>query len=101
MSENSSARTWVIAEDSDDTIRGKRSVMPPGWMPEPCKVTPPSIAVSAIALTFGCDMSGYTQPMGVTTFLPDRRMALTSSSLATSGLYMTQSASSASTSSML
>ena len=44
MSENSSARMWVIAEDSDDTISGKRSVIPPGWIPEPCRVTPPSIA---------------------------------------------------------
>ena len=45
--------------------------------------------------------SGYTQPTGVTTFLPDRRIATTSSSLGTNGLYMTQSASNASSSSML
>ena len=49
MSENSSARTWVMADDSDDTINGNRSVMPPGWMPEPCSVTPPSTAASTIA----------------------------------------------------
>src|SRR6202790_3527866 len=97
MSENSSARMWVIAEDSDDTISGKRSVIAAGWMPERCRVTPPSIAAWAIALTFGWVRSGYTQPIGVTTFLPERRIALTSSSLATRGLYMTQSASTAGT----
>ena len=43
--------------------------------------------------------SGYTQPTGVTTFLPDRKIATTSSSLGISGLYMTQSASRARTSS--
>src|ERR1700683_1094582 len=101
MSENSSARTWVTAEDSDEIISGNRSVMPPGWMPDPCSVTPPATAASAIALTAGLLRSGYTQPTGVTTFLPDRRMATTSSSLGISGLYTTQSASSANTSSML
>src|ERR1700684_2835525 len=38
MSENSSARTWVIADERDDTISGNRSVMPPGWMHDPCRV---------------------------------------------------------------
>src|SRR3984893_2109496 len=101
MSENSSARTWVTAEDSDEIISGNRSVMPPGWIPDPCSVTPPSSAASAIALTAGLLRSGYTQPTGVTTFLPDRKIATTSSSLGTSGLYTTQSASVASTSSTL
>src|SRR6202044_584300 len=101
MSENSSARTWVTAEDSDEIISGNRSVMPPGWMPDPCSVTPPATAASATALTAGLLRSGYTQPTGVTTFFPDRRMATTSSSLGISGLYTTQSASRASTSSLL
>ena len=38
MSLNSSARTCVMRDDSADTISGKRSVMPPGWMPVPCSV---------------------------------------------------------------
>ena len=50
MSENSSARTWVTADESDDSMSGNRSVMPPGWIPEPCSVTPPSTAASAIGL---------------------------------------------------
>src|SRR5271168_867357 len=101
MSENSSARTWVTADDSEDTMSGNRSVMPPGWIPDPCRVTPASSAASAMALWRGLLRSGYTQPTGVTTFLPDRKIATTSSSLGTSGLYMTQSASNASRSSML
>ena len=40
MSENSSARTRVMEPDRAETMRGKRSVMPPGWMPVPCRVTP-------------------------------------------------------------
>ena len=40
MSENSSARTRVMELDSAETMSGKRSVMPPGWMPVPCRVTP-------------------------------------------------------------
>src|ERR1700756_4596711 len=101
MSENSSARTCVTAEDSEDTMRGNFSVIPPGWIPDPCNVTPPAIAASSIALTFGWVRSGYTQPIGVTTFLPERRIAQTSSSSATSGLYITQSASRARMSSTL
>ena len=50
MSLNSSARTWVMALDSADTISGKRSVMPPGWMPVPCRVTPPSAQASSSRL---------------------------------------------------
>ena len=101
MSENSSARTWVTADDSDDTISGNRSVMPPGWMPDPCSVTPACTAAWAIALTAGLLRSGYTQPTGVTTFLPDRRIAMTSSSLGIRGLYTTQSASMSNASSVL
>ncbi len=40
MSENSSARTWVTEPDNAEIISGNRSVMPPGWMPVPCRVTP-------------------------------------------------------------
>ena len=40
MSENSSARTCVTVRESAEIISGKRSVMPPGWMPVPCSVTP-------------------------------------------------------------
>src|ERR1700722_18200365 len=101
MSENSSARTCVTADESDDSISGNRSVMPPGWMPDPCRGTPLSTAAFATALWRAFPGSGYTQPTGVTTFLPDRKIATTSSSLGTNGLYMTQSASSASRSSML
>ena len=57
-SENSSARTWVIADDSDDTISGKRSVMPPGWMPDPCSVAPPARQASSMACTAGLCRSG-------------------------------------------
>src|SRR6202012_2530900 len=69
--------------------------------PEPCRGTSLSSAASATAWWRLLPGSGYTQPTGVTTFLPDRRIAMTSSSLGTSGLYTTQSASVASTSSML
>ena len=52
MSENSSARTWVIDPESAEIISGNRSVMPPGWMPVPCSVTPAVAAdgVEAVAL---------------------------------------------------
>lgn len=101
MSENSSARTWVTADDSEDSMSGNRSVMPPGWMPDPCRVTPASSAASATALCRGLPGSGYTQPTGVTTFLPERRIVMTSSSFGTRGLYTTQSASRARISSTL
>ena len=42
MSLNSSDRTWVTPALSAETMSGKRSVMPPGWMPVPCRVEPPS-----------------------------------------------------------
>ena len=40
MSENSSARTRVMEPDRAETMSGNRSVIPPGWMPVPCRVTP-------------------------------------------------------------
>ena len=43
MSENSSPRTNVTAEDSAENISGSASVMPPGLMPVPCSVTPPAM----------------------------------------------------------
>ena len=50
MSENSSARTWVIEPDRAEMTSGNRSVMPPGWMPVPCNVTPAALAMpSALA----------------------------------------------------
>ena len=44
MSENSSARTWVIDWDRAETTNGIRSVTPPGWMPVPWMVEPPLAA---------------------------------------------------------
>jgi hypothetical protein len=41
MSDHSSARTCVIARESDEIASGKRSVMPPGWIPVPCSVALP------------------------------------------------------------
>src|SRR5215208_494751 len=70
-------------------------------MPDPCKLTPPSIHACSIAFTLASVRSGYTQPTGVTTLFPDRRMDLTSSSSGINGAYTTQSASTASTSSLL
>ena len=52
MSENSSARTWVIRALTAETISGNRSVIPPGWMPVPCRVDPPSPQAASIASTF-------------------------------------------------
>ncbi len=49
MSENSSARTWVTRALTPETISGKRSVIPPGWMPVPCSVVPPSRQAASIA----------------------------------------------------
>lgn len=93
-SENSSARTWVItADDSDDTISGKRSVMPPGWMPDPC-----SVALSArqglrwpapLVLPVGIDPADRGDD--VLARPEDPRMTTCSSG--SSGEYMTQSAS--------
>ena len=47
---NSSARTWVIPALSAETMSGKRSVMPPGWMPVPCSVEPPSRQAASSAV---------------------------------------------------
>ena len=51
MSENSSARTWVTRALTAETISGNRSVIPPGWMPVPCSVDPPSAQAASIAST--------------------------------------------------
>ena len=69
MSENSSARTWVIDWESAETANGNRSVMPPGWIPVPCTVDPPS----AHAASMRCSSRpwGKNQLSGVTTFLPE------------------------------
>ena len=53
MSENSSARTCVTLRESADTMSGKRSVMPPGWMPVPCSVTPPARHAASSSATLG------------------------------------------------
>ena len=52
MSENSSARIRVIEPESAETISGNRSVMPPGWMPVPCSVTPALAADGVHPLAF-------------------------------------------------
>jgi hypothetical protein len=52
MSENSSARTCVMARESAENTSGKRSVMPPGWMPVPCSVVPPLRQAPSSAATF-------------------------------------------------
>ena len=57
--------------------------MPPGAMPVPCSVALPSSAASRIGAALRS--LGYSQPTGVTTFLPDRSSAATSSGLAISG----------------
>ena len=49
MSLNSSERTCATPALSAETISGKRSVMPPGWMPVPCRVVPPSAHAASIA----------------------------------------------------
>ena len=36
---------------SDDSISGNRSVMPPGWMPVPCRVTPASRQTASSSAT--------------------------------------------------
>ena len=51
MSENSSARTWVTRALTAEIISGNRSVIPPGWMPVPCSVDPPSRQASSSAPT--------------------------------------------------
>ena len=86
MSENSSARTWRMLRESAEIISGKRSVMPPGWMPVPCSVTPPRRHAASSSATLALARSGKNQPSGVTTFLPDSRMRITSSGFASSGL---------------
>ena len=83
MSENSSPRTNVIADDKPAKNSGCCSVTPPGSMPVPCRVTPPSSAGASIAARSLA--LGQNQPSGVTTFLPDRRIAATSSGFGMSG----------------
>jgi hypothetical protein len=51
MSENSSALTWRMRLDSANSMSGKRSVMPPGWMPVPCSVARPCWHAASIAAT--------------------------------------------------
>ena len=45
-SENSSARTKVTPVDMVENSSGNFSLMPPGAMPVPCRVTPPSKAAA-------------------------------------------------------
>ena len=47
MSENSSARTWVTEPDRAEIMSGNRSVIPPGLMPVPCRVTPAFLAMAS------------------------------------------------------
>ena len=84
MSENSSARTLVIEPTIAEIISGKRSVMPPGWMPVPCSVTP--AARHTASTRSRSPAGGKNQPSGVTTFLPDSRMRSTTFGSANSGL---------------
>lgn len=85
MSENSSARTCVTRPESADTMSGKRSVMPPGWMPVPWSVVRPAWHAASSAATSG-DRHGKNQPSGVTTFFPERRMRAMSSASSRIGL---------------
>ena len=57
--------------------------MPPGWMPVPCSVAPPSWQASSMRAR--ARSSGYHQPTGVTTSLPERRMRATVGGSAMSG----------------
>ena len=101
MSENSSARTWVIDWDRADTINGNRSVIPPGWMPVPWTLVPPD--AQAASITDSSRPPGKNQLSGVTTFAPEARIRATVAVSAMIGEYTTQSApraSSASTSSV-
>ena len=101
MSLNSSARTWVIDCDRADTMRGNRSVIPPGWIPVPCTEVPP--AAHAASIADSSRPAGKNQLSGVTTLAPEARMRLTTDGSAMIGEYTTQSApiaSSASTSSV-
>ncbi len=84
MSENSSARTSVMAPDSADTTSGIFSVIPPGCIPVPCNVTPAARHSSS----YRCRSArrGWNQPRGVTMFLPERRIARTVSVSAMKGL---------------
>ena len=52
MSLNSSDRTCVTLALSAETISGNRSVMPPGWIPVPCRVLSPSAHASRMAWQF-------------------------------------------------
>jgi hypothetical protein len=99
MSEYSSPRTNVIAEDNPEKNNGCCSVAPPGSIPVPCRVTPPSMQCGSIRLRSAS--VGQNQPSGVTTFLPDFSSAATSLGFGISGEYRTQSASIARISSML
>ena len=83
MSENSSARTWVIDWDRADTMSGKRSVMPPGWIPVPWMVVPPS--AQAASMRDSSRPPGKNQFKGVTTFFPDASSRATTAGSAMTG----------------
>jgi hypothetical protein len=91
MSENSSARTLVIDPAMAEIISGKRSVMPPGWMPVPCRVTPAALHTASNRAR--SESGGKNQPRGVTTLVPDSRIRATTPGSAMSGAYTAQSAS--------
>jgi hypothetical protein len=71
--------------ESAEIIRGKRSVMPPGWMPVPCSVTLPLRQASSMRGVPGL-CGGKNHPIGVTTLTPDSRIRTTSEGFASSGL---------------
>jgi hypothetical protein len=75
MSENSSARTWVIDCESADTISGNRSVIPPGCIPVPWTEVPP--AAQAASMADSSRVPGKNQLSGVTTLAPEDRILAT------------------------
>ncbi len=83
MSENSSARTWVMDWERADTANGKRSVMPPGWMPVPCTVDPP--LRHAASMRCSSRPWGKNQLSGVTTFFPEANSRTTTAGSAMTG----------------
>ena len=58
----------VIDPDSADSTSGKRSVMPPGWMPVPCSTLPERRHSSSSSAS--SSPRGWIQPSGVTTLVP-------------------------------
>ena len=65
-------------------MSGKRSVIPPGWMPVPWSVLPPAAQAASMAVV--SIRFGYTQPSGVTMSRPASRIRQTSFGFATIGL---------------